>query len=116
MASTKSFKALLAAFTLSLTLTSAFGSTAGSGHSHSVNKETIKNNSFKELKVLVENESIKKSWLKASFVNMRRITRNKKSEWIVSYENEKITNVDKKKIYLFLSSYGKLKGANYTGK
>lgn len=93
---------------------------AGAGHDHGhshapVNQEVAEKNADKVISSLVEREKIDKSWstIKANSVEKKMI--NGHLEWAVIYNNEKITDPDKQKLYVFLTVGGEYIAVNYTG-
>ena len=108
---TKTLSKLLLAFALFFGATQAF---AGAGHSHTVSDGTIKMNAKKHLQRLASKQKIESSWSDAKFVAMKKQGIVSK-EWVVSYQNDKISDTNKKVIYVYLTTYGKVKGANYQG-
>jgi len=97
---------------LSILLFSTIQLFAGSGHSHSVSESTIKNNAIKNIKVLIQNKKIAKSWENAKFESMKRQGVFLK-EWKVSFKNSSIQDLNKQIIFIYLTTYGKIKGANF---
>lgn len=94
---------------------------AGTGHDHGhsqapVNQETAEKNADKVIASLIERNKIDKSWstIKASSVEKKMM--NNRHEWAVTYSNEKINDVDKQKLYVFLTIGGEYIAVNYTGK
>lgn len=95
---------------------------AGSGHGHShapataVNQSTAEKNADKVIASLVERDKVDESWstIKASSVEKKVL--NGRPEWVVIYDNEKIAEIDKKKLYVFLTIGGEYIAVNYTGK
>ena len=95
---------------------------AGSGHDHGhshapapVNKEIAEINAGKAITSLVVSGKIDKSWelIIASSSEIKEFSG--RSEWVVIFINEKITDTDKQKLYVFLTLSGEYIGANYTG-
>lgn len=93
---------------------------AGTGHSHAPKKEvskiTIKKQANDELKKLVTTDKIDKSWLKKPILNMEKKKFYNNMEWVISYQNKDISDAQKQTLYVFVNKYGKVTGANYTGK
>ena len=98
--------------TILLFLTPLFG---GAGHSHDVSKSLIKKNAKASLIKLVKQGKISYSWKGAELISAKR-NKSVKKEWIVSFKNNKIDDLKKSVIFIYLSSYGKFKGANYNKK
>jgi hypothetical protein len=46
---------------------------------------------------------------------MKKTQYNYNNEWVVSFENLEIKDKSKQTIYIFVSVYGDIEGANYTG-
>jgi len=108
---TKQIKALVVTLLLTLGFTPVF---AGSGHSHDESQATIKKNAKYELGKLVKKGKIDSSWNEAKQTSMKKQGIISK-EWVVGFTNEKIKDIKKQVIYIYLSTYGKFKGANYKG-
>ena len=99
---------------------------AGSGHSHDgnghghtqveVSKAAIKNMAPKELMRLVEMGKIDKSWLNTPVADIKKKQFHHNMEWVVSFKNKEIKDKNKQNVYIFFSLYGKMTGANHTGK
>ncbi len=87
---------------------------AGAGHSHNVSQSTIKKNASYHLMQLAQKEKIDKSWKDAKFLNMTQRGIISK-EWVASFKNSTINDKSKQVIYIYLTTYGKVKGANYQG-
>ncbi|RXK03864.1 hypothetical protein CRV02_01340 [Arcobacter sp. CECT 8989] len=82
---------------------------AGAGHSHEVSQKKIEINAQKALDNYLINSKIDKSWSNAKLISSKK---NGK-EWIVTFKNKKIKNNSKQELNFYLTSYGKIKGANY---
>lgn len=112
-------KTLAKALVLSLIF---FGSPvmAGTGHDHGytppVNQQTAEINAGKVITSLVTRDKVDKSWaaIKASSVEKKVL--NGRPEWVVVFTNEKITDAEKQKLYVFLTLGGNYIAVNYTGK
>ncbi|MFK5969658.1 MAG: DUF6488 family protein [Candidatus Marithrix sp.] len=92
---------------------------AGHGHSHAqapVNQQVAEKKADEIIASLVERKKVDKSWasIKASSVEKKML--NGHSEWVVIFNNEKITDIDKQKLYVFLTIGGEYIAVNYTGK
>jgi len=93
---------------------------AGTGHSHGpakapVNQEVAEQNAGKVIISLVERSKIEKSWssIKASSVEQKIY--QGKPEWVAIYDNKKIADTSKQKLYVFLTPAGEYIAINYTG-
>ncbi len=102
-----------------------FGSSvvAGTGHDHGhshaqapVSQEVAKKNAYKVMASLVKRDKIDKSWSSISVNSVDKKVINGRPEWVAIYINEKITNPDKQKLYVFLTIGGEYIAVNYTGK
>ncbi len=85
-------------------------------HIQKVSTEEIQSVADKQLIYLIEKDKIKKSWSDAPILNMEKKQFHRNTEWIVSYKNKEIKDQTKQTLYIFVSLYGKVTGANYTGK
>ena len=95
---------------------------AGSGHDHGhshaqapVNKETAEENAGKAIASFVVSGKIDKSWASITASSSEKKNFNGRSEWIVIFVNEKITDTAKQKLYVFLTLSGEYIAANHTG-
>lgn len=111
-----------------LTLMLTMNAHAGSGHSHDKNgghsqhahkfidsKQAISKATAK-VKYLANKGTIDKSWLSVKQVSASKKMFNKKLEWVVMFENTKMKDKSKQKLYLFYSLDGHYIAANYSGK
>ncbi len=96
---------------------------AGSGHDHGhshaqtpVNQATAEKNADKVRASLVKREKIDKTWSMIKADSIKKNERGGHPEWVVIYLNDKITDTEKKKLYVFLTIGGEYIAANYTGK
>ncbi len=79
-------------------------------------KTSVKEIAKKEVKRLSIAKKIDSSWLFVPISKMQKTLFGKKQEWVVSFNNPKINDASKQNLYIFIDLYGKLSGANYTGK
>lgn len=114
-------KSLFLIVTLVLSASSFAGPGGGHSHGHShghskkaVSKEQTKELGKKEIARLVKKGKLDASWIHGTFANSEKKKFGKKTEWVVTYDNQK--GVKGKKLYLFLSLSGKFVAANFTGK
>jgi len=90
-------------------------------HKHTTPKEVeiskveIKKIAKQEVKKLALNAKIDRSWLFSPIDKMKKKKFGKKYEWVVHFKNEKIKDLKKQTLYIFLDLQGKMMGANYTG-
>jgi hypothetical protein len=90
---------------------------AGSGHSHApttVSEVTIKTIAKNEINRLAKANKIDKSWFNNDIDIIQRYSNAQ--EWRIVFKNDKITDITKQTLYVFVSNDGKLGAVNYTGK
>jgi hypothetical protein len=88
------------------------------GHSHSqipVDKATAEINATKAIAALVANNTIDKSWATITASSVEQKEFEGLSEWMAIFINDKITETEKQKLYVFLTLEGHYIAANYTG-
>lgn len=114
----------------SLALLAAISSTtlfAGSGHSHDgehghshalvkVSEEKVKQIAKRELQGLIKRSKIDKSWSSIEAQSTEKKSFGGKMEWVAVFMNESVKDIKKQKLYVFVSEYGEVTGANYSGK
>ncbi|MCF6226301.1 MAG: DUF6488 family protein [Xanthomonadales bacterium] len=114
-------KALATTFVLSLLL---FASPvmAGVGHDHghshaqtSVDQKVAEENADAVIASFVEKGKIDKSWASIKVSSAEKKEFNERTEWVLIYINEEITDADKQKLYVFLTEAGEYIAINYTG-
>ena len=88
---------------------------AGTGHSHNVSIKEINKIAKIELKKLIKTKRIDVSWKNAKKMSTKQQKTSSGKEWIVSFKNKNVKNISKQIIYIYLTTYGKFKGANYKG-
>ncbi|WP_127717037.1 DUF6488 family protein [Halobacteriovorax sp. HLS] len=89
------------------------------GHSHSHSKKSISIEKTEEVgryhvKRLINSGKIDASWKSSTFDKSEKKKFGKKTEWVVTFDNEK--GVKGKKLYIFLKLSGEFVAANFTGK
>ncbi|MDH5387948.1 MAG: DUF6488 family protein [Gammaproteobacteria bacterium] len=95
------------------------GSNHDHGHSHAntpVNKETVEKNAERVLAALIENKKLDNSWTSATASSSEKKMINGGPEWLVIFINEKATDIEKKKLYMFMTLGGDYIAANFSGK
>lgn len=109
------FKIIVLALALATTpLLAGPGGTPG--HSHEKITETKAIVIAKAMKDgLVKKGTIDNSWesVDASTVEQKKFGKN--TEWLVTFNNQKIEDKAKQTLYVFVSLYGEVTGANFTG-
>ena len=108
---------LLLGFTLSLF---TFATMAGSGHDHGhshapVNQATATTNATEIVVALVKRNKLEESWASITPSSVEKKVFNGNPEWVAVFVNDKITDTDKRKLYVFLTLGGDYIAANYTG-
>ena len=86
-------------------------------HSHgptNLNQKEAKEAGQFHIERLVKIKKIDQSWLKGIFDKSEQKMFGKKTEWVVTFLNEK--GVKGKKLYIFLKPSGEFVAANFTGK
>ena len=88
-----------------------------STHSHEpVSQKQAEEAAAKSLAKLVSKRKVAESWKDAKLANAEKKKFGAKTEWVVSFSNDKMSNDNKKMLYIFLSLNGDYVAANYTGK
>ena len=106
--------AFIALLTIGISTLSAHG--GGSTHKHEgISEAKIKSIASEHMLKLINEKKVDKSWSKSSIINSEKKIFNKKVEWVVSFGNDYLSNVEKQILYIFVSQDGKITGANYTG-
>ena len=85
-------------------------------HIQKVSTEHIQRVANKQVLNLIEKGKITKSWSDAPVSNMEKKQFHRTTEWVVIYKNKEIKDHTKQTLYIFVNLYGKVTGANHTGK
>ena len=91
----------------------------GHGHSHShdpVSQSQAEKTALKSVGQLVKKGKIDNSWSSVTVAKSEKKKFGKNMEWVVSFNNKKISDTSKQTLYVFLSLTGEYIAANYTGK
>lgn len=89
----------------------------GGGHSHGpVSSEAVIMKATEKVKSLAESGKIDKSWAGIKAVGATQKTFANESEWVVTFKNEKFSDVTKQTLYLFFTLDGMYIATNFTGK
>lgn len=91
----------------------------GHGHSHSntpVNHETAKANATKIVAALAMRKKVHASWSSSTVRSVEKKVFKGNPEWVVIFDNDKVTDPTKNKLYVFLTLGGDYIAANYSGK
>ena len=115
-------KTLAAALVLSSLLFGApvmAGSGHDHGHSHSstpVSQDKVGVKAAEIVAALVNRNKLDKSWQSIKASSVEKITVQGNPEWVVVFVDKNITDVEKQKLYVFLTLGGDYIAANFTGK
>ena len=113
-------KILLLSLTLGFfSMTAMAGAGHDHGHGHSpepVNQTTANSKATKIVASFIKQKTLDKSWAATSVNSSEKKTFDGRQEWVVSFVNEKVTDVKKRKLYVLLTLTGDYIAANYTGK
>ena len=115
-------KTLAAALVLSSLLFGApvmAGSGHDHGHSHSstpVSQDKVGVKAAEIVAALVNRNKLDKSWESIKASSVEKITVQGNPEWVVVFVDKNITDVEKQKLYVFLTLGGDYIAANFTGK
>lgn len=113
--------------TILITSVLVFGSTtlfAGSGHTHGgsthVHDKITEQKAIEIAKSmkdgLAKKGTIADSWKSIDTVQINKKTFGNDEEWVISFQNPQIEEKSKTTLFVFINLYGKVTGANYTGK
>lgn len=80
-----------------------------------VDKKTAEKNAEKKIASLIEKNKLEKSWASIKASSVEKKDNNGTTEWVIIYNNAKVTEADKHKLYIFLTMGGEYIAANYTG-
>ena len=108
----------IAVFALLLTFGFTPLAAHGGAHSHEsseIPEAKIKDVASAYVDKLVNEGKIERSWLKSSIINSEKKIFNKNVEWVVSFGNDYLKDVEKQILYIFVNMDAKVTGANYTG-
>ncbi len=116
----KVLKSILLASLLILGATSLL---AGGNHSHGAHSHTHeKISEQKAIKIaksmrdgLSKKGTIADSWKAVDYLTVEKKMFGKHEEWVITFNNPRIEDKAKQTLYIFISLYGKVTGANYTG-
>jgi len=114
------FRVLLLGVILGLpSVTVMAGSDHDHGHSHSntpVTQATAKTQATKVVAALVKRSKLDKSWASIAASSIEKKVFKGNPEWVAVFVNDKITDKDKQKLYVFLTLGGDYIAANHSGK
>jgi len=112
-------RTLLLGFTLGLfSMTAVAGGNHDHGHSHSntpVNQATAKTKATEIVAGFVNKNKLDKSWASITASSVEKKDFKGNTEWVALFENKKIKDSKKQKLYVFLTLDGGYIAANHTG-
>ena len=108
---------LLLGFTLSLfSVSTMAGSDHDHGHSHTpVNQEKASENATQIVVALVKRNKLDKGWASITPSTVEKKTIKGNPEWMAVFVNENISDITKRKLYVFMTLGGEYIAANFTG-
>lgn len=106
-------------FGLALSLCSVAAS-AGAGHNHGhshqpVDQQRAQAVATQSVQRLADSGKIDKSWKSVSASKAEQKKFGSRMEWVVVFNNDKVADAGKRKLYVFLTLAGEYLAANYTG-
>ncbi len=115
-------KTLIRTFILSFILF-ALPAIAGTDHKHGHSHEqqepadqaTAQNNALDAVASLAKRNKIDASWATKEVSSIEKKKFNDRIEWVVIFNNEKISDASKQTLYIFLTLEGDYIAVNYTG-
>ena len=112
-------KALFLVFLMSfLSAPLMAGSGDDHGHSHDpapVDQAMATTYATKVVAALVERKKLDESWTAVSVSSVEKKVFGDNTEWVAVFVNDKMTDTDKQKLYVFLTLGGDYIAANFTG-
>jgi len=91
-------------------------------HSHgyeslknAASRETIEKAAKQKVQDLVKEKKIHSSWASAAISKIGKTHYGDTDDWVVGFDNMKIKNMKRRTLYIFVSTRGEIRGANYTG-
>ncbi len=101
---------------LALPVTGAY---AGTGHSHGPKIEITESQAIAQAKeivtAIIEKGKLDASWAEVQPADVQQKTFEGSPEWVISFNNSGEKDPAKQTLYVFLSLYGDILGANHTG-
>ncbi|MFT5657473.1 MAG: hypothetical protein ACI9KN_000746 [Gammaproteobacteria bacterium] len=98
----------------------SFSALAGAGHDHGgsqvpVTQAEAEKVATRSIQGLVEAGKIDSSWNSVQIAESLKKTFGGNMEWVISFKNKNISELEKQNLYVFLTLSGEYLGANYTG-
>lgn len=89
----------------------------GGGHKHApIKKEQAKAVATKAVEDTIKKGKLEKTWSASKANEPTQKSFGHGPEWVVSFDNLKIKDKSKQKVFVFLSLGGEVLGINFTGK
>jgi len=93
---------------------------SGTGHDHGHSHEAIsvteaKINATQRVKHLVDTKKIDTTWEGIEPSSIKQEDYGHGPEWVIIFKNDKVKDISKKTLYLFLTQDGNYLAANYDG-
>ncbi len=88
------------------------------GHSHAaeaINQDSAKQSATKIISALIKKNKIDSSWANITASSAEKKEFDGRMEWVVVFNNDKIADSNKQKLYIFLTLNGDYIAANHTG-
>ena len=99
--------------------TAAFAGAGGGGHSHApaapVSKDQALVKATEIVKLIVEKGKLDSTWAAVEPTSGAKQQSKFGNEWVVIFNNPKIEDSAKQKLYVFLTMGGEYKAASYSG-
>ncbi len=80
-----------------------------------LNKRAILEIAKQEIRKLVLERKIPKSWKSVSPTKIEKNHHTNSNNWVAIFKNTHIKKVKKQTLHIFIDPYGEIKGANYSG-
>ncbi|MES9863207.1 MAG: DUF6488 family protein [Candidatus Thiodiazotropha sp. 4PDIVS1] len=110
------FISLILAF-LPIAVFAGDGHDHGHGHSHGpVTQEKAITTATRIVTNMVNQGVIEESWKSVQATSAEQKEFGGQSEWVIVFNNKKVTDAAKQMLYVFLTIDGRYLAANYTGK
>ena len=107
---------LLTALAFSTTSTYAGpGSDLSHTHATPATKEKVLKNALSAVAAIVKKNKIEASWAEVKHSEAKKKMFKHGQEWVVTFDNPKVSNQKKKTLYVFISLDGQYLGANFSG-
>lgn len=104
---------------VTLMTTSAYAGPGGAGHSHGpaipVSETQAIANATKVVSTIVKEGKLDASWGEVKDAKVEKKKNQYGQEWVVSFNNPKESDTEKKTLYVFLTLDGQYLGANHSG-